>query len=140
MSLDVLFSTVRDPSAPERPRRWRINVTFSTPGRPRIDFYRFFGALERHQKTTIFRLGPKSTEELSQSTPGRSELDFWSIFMTFGVPFWLHFSIFSKKRKTMKSITLTTFWKVFHLQKPLIFRWVFHNFPCFFRNPSRRAF
>ena len=98
------------------------------------------GAPGRHQKTSIFRLGPKSTEELSQSTPGRSELVCWSIFMTFGVPFWLHFAFFSKKRKTMKSMPLTTFWKVFHLQKTLIFGWIFRNFSCFFQNPSRRAF
>ena len=60
--------------------------------------------------------------------------------MTFGVPFWLHFSTFSKNRKTMKSMTLTTFWKVFHLQKPLIFRWIFHHFSCFFRNPPGGRF
>ena len=107
---------------------------------PRLDFHCFFGAPVRHQKSMIFRLGPKSTQGVTQSTPGRSTLDFGSIFMTFGVPFWLRFSIFSKNRKTMKSMTLTTFWKVFHLAKPLIFRWNFHNFSCFFRNPSRRAF
>ena len=112
----------------------------ATFGRPRTDFFRFLVAPRAIQKSLIFRLGPKSTAELSQSTPGRSELDFWSIFMTFGVPFWLHFSTFSKNRKTMKSMTLTTFWKVFHLAKPLIFRWIFHYFSCFFRNPSRRAF
>ena len=129
----------RRPGGPIPPNP-RVDGSNRPPGAPRIDFRDFWATPERPQKTSIFRHRPKSPKVEEQSTPGRPGTDFGPKNMTFGVPFWLHFSTFSKNRKTMKSMTLTTFWKVFHLQKPLIFRWIFHQFSCFFQNPSRRPF
>ena len=75
---------------PERPFRPR--------GAPRTDFYRFWGAPERHQKIMILGHRTKQPKSENQSTRASSGSDFGPIFMDFGSHFGIDFSTFSKNR------------------------------------------
>ena len=116
-------------------------LPFSTPGRPRTDFYRFLAVPRAIKKTWIFRLGPKSTQGGVTIDPCALHARFWVDFDNFWVPFSLHFSInlFVKVANHVWRRQLHTL-RGFRPSKTSHFRQIFHQFSCFFQNPSRTAF
>ena len=107
-------------------RRWH---PFS---RPRLQPSDFFPIQVTFKNRPNFGPSKNQPREASQSTLGRPWTDLGLILYAFGVHFrgrfWSYFEAFSKKLKTLIFDDLTALSKVFHIQKPLIFRPFFGSF------------
>ena len=116
----------RRPLAALPGRRWH---PFS---RPRLQPSDFFPIQVTFKNQPNFGPSKNQPQEASQSTLGRPWTDLGLILYAFGVHFrgrfWSYFEAFSKKLKTLIFDDLTALSKVFHIQKPLIFRPFFGSF------------
>ena len=99
---------------------------------PKAPTKRLFSDPDDIQKSTKFRT-------LEKSAPGGLTIDPWPPLDRLGVHFvcfwvhfrgrfWSYFEAFSKKLKTLIFDDLTALSKVFHIQKPIIFRCFFGSF------------
>ena len=105
---------------------------FAPKAAPGLACHRLFGAPTPFENRLIFGPSQNKTQEVSQSTLGRPWLDLGSILYAFGVHFggrfWLHFSTFSKKPKTLILDDLMVLLHDFTIPKALFLRPFFASF------------
>ena len=93
---------------------FRSGAHFGAFGGPRVDFRCFLVAPEPHRKIMFFRLSQKSLKMDNKWTLGGPMLHFLRFSMTFGNHSGIDFSIFSRLAKSMKSMTVLHFERIWH--------------------------